>query len=166
MTCETALDRMMEAEPAELRGPGDTPLARHLQTCPRCGRVAAALVAELDALDAALDAYAAAGDAEAAADTALAAAPPRPAGREAPSPRSPWWRRSLRGGVPLAAAAAVATLLLVGRGPDPEPSPAPAPVTSRSPRVAVEPPANRGAAVLETGNPNITIVWLYEREDR
>ncbi len=45
MMCEMALQEMLIAEPAELRGGGATPLERHLAECERCGAVASAIVA-------------------------------------------------------------------------------------------------------------------------
>lgn len=172
MNCERALDRMLEAEPAELRGEGGTELARHIRGCPRCQRTAGVLVAELSALDAALDAYAEEGDPEVAADAALAAiragsvpgrARPHRGGR----------MRATRGlaarlgaGLGLAAAAALAALLLRGpSGPTPPPPSAAGSPDPREPAVAVTPPPGRGAAVLQTRNPDITVVWLYDREE-
>ena len=192
MRCEVALDRMLEADPDELRGGAGTELSAHIAGCQRCAAAAAALRAELDTNDAAMAAFADPGPdaADAAADAALAArvrqadraagaAPGRaedprvPAGRPGrlrveevepvpvPGPGS-WIRRSW---IPLAAAAALAAVLVVtGDDPFPVPDPGTQTETRVAPRVAVRPPADRGAAVMETENPNITIVWLYERE--
>ena len=46
MICDVMLDRMLEAEPAELAGAGDSALARHLRTCARCRGVAHQLRAD------------------------------------------------------------------------------------------------------------------------
>ncbi len=54
MTCESMLERMLDAEPAELRGEGDTPLAAHLRTCTRCRAVAARIAGDTAALLAAV----------------------------------------------------------------------------------------------------------------
>ncbi len=182
MTCETALDRMLEAGPAVLRGEDGGELARHIAGCPRCARVATAILADLEAVDRALADFADARDADAAADAALAAvrrqgdgdvvplrsrpgtttgdASPRHAGGA--GSRRAWTRRAW---VPLAAAAALAAVLVLRQDEAPFPAgPAPA-APAIEPRVSVTPPADRGAAILETENPNITIVWLYEREE-
>jgi len=180
--CETALDRMLEAEPAELRGDADTELTRHTAGCGRCSAVAAALLAQADAVDAAISEYAAAvaGVTEAerttaarvAADAALTAivaeqgkgfgpgrAPARGRARGHRWTRAAW--------IPLAAAAALAGVLVLGRSPRPFPDQGPALSDPRppGPAVSVHPPADRGTAVLETRNPDITIVWQYEREE-
>ena len=61
MTCDEALDRMLEADPAELRGEAETGLARHIAGCHRCRAVAAAMLEETAAVDDALAGYAAGG---------------------------------------------------------------------------------------------------------
>lgn len=145
MRCQDALERMLEAEPSALRGDdtADPGLARHLRECARCRAVADALVEELDALDAGLDHVA----------------------RPSRAPR----RRSVATWAPLAAAAVLAAALLLGRdaGRTAIPDRGPEAVdTGQTARVAVTLPADRGGAVMSTRNPNITIVWLYERSER
>lgn len=216
ITCETALDRMLEAAPAELRGRADTGLAAHIAGCHRCAAVAAAMLDGLGAVDDALAEYATGGPAfaagsdpaadsatperdagphagphaaaDAAADAALAAIRKEdgdgvvslegrrrtepdgdPATREPTSGAGAHRRRWLRAAwVPLAAAAVLATVLVFGRD---DPFTAPGTGTARppepvlEPRIAVTPPADKAAAIMETENPNITIVWLYEREE-
>lgn len=182
MRCETALERMLEAEPAELRGEVDTEMARHIAGCARCGAVAAAMLAEANALDAALGEYAAAlagttdadrtAAARVAADAALTAIGPENGeetlpGRGPVSSRSRGRRWTRAAWLPLAAAAALAGVLVLGRGPGPFPTSVPTLPDPRppAPAVSVRPPADRGTAIMETGNPDITIVWLYEREE-
>lgn len=145
MTCQDALERIMEAEPATLRGDAaaDPALAGHLRACGRCQAVAAVLVEELDALDAGLG------------DLARPRVPPR--------------RRAVLAWVPLIAAAALAAVLLLGRDTTRAPVPIPGPeaVESAQPAgVAVTLPADRGGAIMSTNNPNITIVWLYQRSEQ
>jgi anti-sigma factor RsiW len=156
MTCETARERMLEVDAAELTGEGTGPLARHLEGCPACARMAATLATELADLERAFEAFETA-DARAAADAALAASRPRPAG----SPRSRRWPRWPW--VPLAAAAALTAVLVTTRQPPMEVTD-PDVAAPTAPRVAVTPPPDRAAAIMETANPDITIVWLYERE--
>lgn len=156
MRCEQALERMLVADPGALRGDAaaDAELAAHLAGCRRCRAVAATLTSELAALDAGLE--------ELASRRELpVGAPARHRRRRLP--RGTW--------VPLAAAAALAALLVIGRGGGPElerpgsggepPWPG-----SGEPRVAVTVPVDRGAAVMATRNPKITVVWLYERSER
>lgn len=157
MTCQDALDRMMEADPAALAGgpTTDATLAEHLRECGRCRAVAAALSRELAALDAGL------GDLASWPTTAEEMQP-----RAAPAPVPRAWRW-----IPLAAAAALAALLLLARPGSPPPGSraatgeAPVAGESRPTTVAVTLPADRGAAVMSTRNPKITVVWLYERSE-
>lgn len=175
MRCETALERMLEAEPEALRGEGDGELVRHVAGCARCARIAATLLEATDAVDRALGDWAGAAPADAAADAALAAvratrtdevvAPDSDQGSGAvPVRRVPhrtWLRKAW---VPLVAAAALAGVLFLARA-EPHFPPASGPArTPVEPRVSVTPPPDRSAAIMETGNPNITIVWLYQRE--
>ncbi|MBW3553506.1 MAG: hypothetical protein KY466_08350 [Gemmatimonadetes bacterium] len=157
MTCRDALERMMEAEPAVLEGAAsaDAALAEHLRGCGRCRAVADVLARELAALDAGLGELASPG-----ADPREQLRP-----RFAVSGTRVWkW-------IPLAAAALAAVLLLGRSGPPPGGGPGPAELTAedREPRattLAVTLPENRGAAVMSTRNPKITVVWLYERSER
>lgn len=170
MTCREALNRMLEADPAALRreAGADPALEEHLAGCARCRRVAAALAAELGTLDAGLEELATTGGATAARGE-VASASRLPEARRTVSARG----RGGRAWIPLAAAAALAAVLVLGRDGD-GPSPDPAgpgggvgPVAAGElARVAVTLPTDRGAAVVSTRNPNITVVWLYERSER
>ncbi|HEX6314895.1 MAG TPA: hypothetical protein VFZ73_08550 [Gemmatimonadaceae bacterium] len=46
MTCDTALELLLDAEPSELDGRDATLLGMHLRGCARCGRVAARVVGD------------------------------------------------------------------------------------------------------------------------
>lgn len=192
MTCAQARERMLTADPAELRQGGDSALARHLAHCERCASMAATLTRELTQLDTALEEYARAGDPVLEAQRALArsregAEPETGIERSSPETRvheprpvvdleDRLERRGRRrgwavglGGV--AAAAAIAALLWTG-GPEELPPggvpPGPTGDAGNSPirpRVAVQPPDDQTAVVMATGNPEITIVWLYPREE-
>jgi hypothetical protein len=65
-------------------------------------------------------------------------------------------------GVPLAAAAGLAALLLSGmpRGPADRFVGGPAPAAPEV-GLALEVPPGRDAAVIETSNPDITVVWFF-----
>jgi len=186
MTCHTMLERMLDAEPGELLGRGETALAVHLRECSRCRAVAQQLLDETGALVNAM-----------ARDARLVAtvAPPN-AGRRR------WTRqRALLGGLIAVAGIVVAAFLWSPpRGVQPgqttatlapaarppavvnglpigaERYPAARPIlaeavaatavtTSPEPlapaRLIVRPPSGVRAAVLQTANPTITVVWLY-----
>jgi len=180
------LDRLLSAEPGELRGEGDSEVARSV----RAKRV----LAEMRALDAA---FAAIGDAHGAAAAArprveradrdprlpgrVAAAADREAdalGDRGPVARSPrvsapraarsasQWR-SLGLAVGLAAAGLAAFALV-----RPKPAQPPAALPSADPVAASPAPltatlaveSDRRFAVFATDNPNIAVVWLFEEE--
>ncbi len=140
MNCQPWLDQMLEAEPEELRGRGESPLAGHIRSCEACRTRAALLVRSAELLDRSL--------------AAEAASPPLP-------------RRSrlhhygaIRVVLPLAAAAVLA---LVFFAPDRRRMPIPAASVAEAPPAvpSVTPPPGHSAAVMQTGNPDIVIVWLY-----
>lgn len=85
MNCAEARERLLEADPAELRGTVESPLSRHLTGCAVCAGLARHILAQTAAIHAALD----------------HAPAVRPAKR---------WRRALPAG--LAAAAVLAVLLI------------------------------------------------------
>ena len=174
MTCETALERILEASLEELSGAGDTPLASHLEGCARCRALAdevlegqAALAGVLVTLEPRTD-----------VDAVLS-------GKARARERSA--RRRWTWALPLAAAAAVAGLLLAEIGPDGGPvvtspsetaqaprrrplsghalagppgrtSPLPAPA-----RVAAAP--QRTVTLIATSNPRISVVWITPESD-
>ena len=149
ISCETARDLLLEAEPAELRGEGDGALARHVRGCPACRQRATFLLGETDVLRATMDAF-------------------RPSRRK-PSPapsvvrrlRTPATGRGLRILLPLALAAGIAALVLVRRD-DVTPPSAPLHVTRATPPVLdVQVPAAQSVAVFQTANPNIVVIWSY-----
>jgi len=147
---------MLEADPEVLQGEGPEPLARHLRECPACQERAMAIVLGEADLSGALVGAVSATDPDRILEMALDEGPrtlPFP-GRRAP-------RRWARRGVallPLAAAASLA-ILLMGREP-----PLPGrPYTPRAtaPGLDVQAPDGEGVAVLETNDPDITVLWLF-----
>ena len=186
MTCQTMLQRMLDAEPDELLGRGETALAVHLRECGRCRAVAQQLLEETGALVNAM-----------VRDARLVAtvAPPNAGRRRWPR------QRAVLGGLLVVAGIVVAALLWSPpRGVQPGPTtptlgpaappsvvvngspigaeryPAARPIlaeavaatavtTSPEPlapaRLIVRPPSGVRAAVLQTANPTITVVWLY-----
>lgn len=123
----------------------DPEVLAHLESCLRCSRDAERIRRAFGTLDAALE---------------RTRAPRVDAERLIRRSRAGSARRGSAGRAALLAAAVLATVLLV-RGADPpipagrlhEPSDAAAP--------DVESP-DRNFAVLQTANPNITVVWFYE----
>lgn len=144
--CEHARRWMLEAEPAELRAVGGSPMADHLAGCEECRRRAEAIVAGMEELDHAL------------AELARPAAPQRTLLRLRPA-------RAWRWAAPLALAAGMAAVMLARR---PAPAEEPPGVTAeRIARVLFAPAPvarsvdGRGVAVLETNDPDVTVVWFY-----
>ena len=156
--CSEVRELLLEAAPSELRGEGGGVLAEHLLRCEGCRRRAELLLSADETLDAALGAVPAPG---VEAILALAAQPGSApawktragsAVRRAAAARRAW--------IPLAAAAAVTGLLLISRSPAPLPLPAAA--RSEAPPL-VETASAGGVAIIETDNPNITVLWFFEQ---
>lgn len=145
--CEQARSWMLEADLAELRAVGGSPLADHLAGCEECRRRAEAIVAGMAELDHAL------------AELARPAATRR-ATLLRLRPARVW-----RWAAPLALAAGMAAVMLARR---PAPAEEPPGVTAeRIARVLFAPAPvarsvdGRGVAVLETNDPDVTVVWFY-----
>lgn len=157
MTCAEAIEALLEADPRTLEGHGDEPLARHLRECLSCAERARAILQGEAALVQALGAQLRALDLERILEQAEATGPRN----HTPLPTR-WrsWSVSRHGRtlLPLAAAAGMAALFLTR-----EPS-LPGPVYSpplATPGLDVEVPEGRSVAVLETNNPEITVLWLF-----
>lgn len=151
MNCEMALERMLDANPEELDGRGDSELVVHIQDCGRCQAVAAELLAGHEMLDAEIHSV----DADRGVERVM------PAVRRAAIQRVRR-RRLIRFVIPAAAAAVLA--LLVTRDPVPSmplgnPPAQLAGSAPEQPTVRLAP--NTNALVLETNNPKITVVWFY-----
>ncbi len=143
MNCPTALDLMLEVDPAELAGKADSELSRHIHGCVPCRAAARRIL-----------------DAESVLRETLAAAAPRRTTAEAIQLAGQRRKRTLRlwqlG--PLAAAAGVAGLILARHNPIAlVPTVAPHP----SPRIAVTAPPGRSVAVLQTDNPDVVVIWFF-----
>lgn len=158
MKYEEALERLLEADPDELAGLGDSPTAAHVRSCAHCADVAARLLAGQRLLAAALDGVRPRISADEAIDRVLGRTVARgPLHLESRRPR---WRRRLAAALPLAAAAALALILLR----DDAPPPAPLPVARLAEQIGAPTltvPAGSNAAVFKTSNPKITVIWFY-----
>ena len=135
MNCDRAYEAMLVAEPEELRGIGESELARHIRGCEQCERKAARILEATALLSAQLN---------------RAAAQPRSRTKQA---RVPAW-------LPLPIAAAIAGMLLLNEPPEPA---APrvgslAEVKRPATRIVVNAPADGSVAVIRAAD-NVTVVW-------
>ena len=151
MNCELALERMLDADPEELEGRGDSELVAHFQRCGRCQAVAAELLAGHEMLAAQIHSV----DVDRGVERVL------PAVRRASIQRVRR-RRLIRFALPAAAAAVLALWAIRAGAPSmPLENPS-AQLAGRArghPTVRLAP--NTNALVLETNNPKITVVWFY-----
>lgn len=183
MRCREAAEFLLEAEPAELAGVGDSALAAHLRGCARCAAVGARLLEGERVLGEVLRVGVAGGERRAmrGVEEALAEFEARVAvveegmagdggGRRPPlhQPHSRW-RRAAMVAVPLAVAASLALMLAPWWGSVSQwrrDATVPLPVSAL--RLAegaslteVVVPAGHDAVLFRTSNPKITIVWIY-----
>jgi len=150
-TCENVRRLILEAEPDELRGIGSGRVAAHVRDCSSCGHLAARILGETAALDAYLTADADPSTVEEVLRRAGIASPHWTGTRS--HPQGWWGRRSAW--VALAAAASVAALLLA-RGPVPV-----ALAVAELPPL-VQSSSDRTVAVMQTDNPDITVLWFFQ----
>jgi hypothetical protein len=148
MDCAAARALMVEADLAEVRGEGDSPLAAHVRACAECQGHAAMILegeAELDAVLAEL-------------------ARPSEKARVVPlRPRRGWAGRIAPAASSFAALAAAVAGVMLAR-PHAAPRGATAEQIARlmfpTPPVA-RAEAGRSVAVLKTSDPGVTVVWVY-----
>ncbi len=146
MNCETARERLLEADLTELQAEGD--LALHLQNCESCRRRAQLILDQYAALRSALEQQAPGLD---------------PADRrwQRPLPRRPAWRRWPLV-LPLALAASLAILLVARRHqPGLEPVMSVPTIALGGPGLDVQGPPGRTVAVFQTDNPDIVVIWSF-----
>ncbi|HKI94096.1 MAG TPA: hypothetical protein VJ992_02285 [Gemmatimonadales bacterium] len=134
MDCTVARDGLLEAEVEELRGDGDSALARHLRACATCRAAAERILAAYAALDASLAV-------------------------ERPRRRMPRTLRWLEVAVPLAAAA-ILVLVLAQPSVHIPAAPAASATSAASAAPLVSAPAAHDVTVMHTDDPNIVIVWI------
>ena len=149
MDCAAARALLLEADPAELRGEGGSPLAAHLRACADCRAAADAILAGEAELDAALRTI----------------AQPSKEARVIPlRPTRGWGRRMVPAAASFAALAAAVAGIMLARPH----AAAPGGVTSEqiaqlmfpAPPVA-RAGAGKSVAVLKTSDPGVTVVWVY-----
>ncbi|MDP2956787.1 MAG: hypothetical protein Q8N53_10220 [Longimicrobiales bacterium] len=161
--CTPFRDLLLEAEAAELRGEGGSPLAHHVRACRSCARAAALILEETSRLDLLLsEAPPLDVDALLARAGVVSGGAAAPVGTHRPAPGAPPRRRlSRRLWVPTAAAAALAALLLWQADEmQTPPASVTAAVAHGSPPL-VEPAPGQDVAVMQTADPDITVVWLF-----
>ncbi|NIN72088.1 MAG: hypothetical protein GTO46_09260 [Gemmatimonadetes bacterium] len=147
--CKTALERLLEADPAELRGEGYSELADHLRECERCIAVAGRLLAGQQELAAEL------GELGPRAGVGAALSKARARSRQVARRRNAW-----RVAAPLAAAAAVAAVLLVASPNGQMPGEiVPGPAARIEPVVEVAVAQN--VMVFETQDQSAKVIWFY-----
>lgn len=172
MTHEKALEAMLTAEPAELRGDAATRLSFHIRDCGRCRAVARAILAEQAELDAEIRTTAPVRSADELADAVLARAAERDIEPGEAAAVAVPLRRQRRGSrlrhtgwkvaVPTLLAAVLAALFLLPRHGEWRPPEGRAVIASAAARRgAIEAPADGSVAVIQTRDPNIKVVWFY-----
>lgn len=160
--CTNFLGALLEAEVDELRGYADTALSHHVAQCASCAAAAERILDANRALDRAL-APTPALDVEAVLARARPAAARggndrssrRPEAGHASRPVGRRWRAWAG----LAAAASVAALILISEREPGLPG-TPDPPLKRA-QALVEAPADRKVAVIQTDNPDITVLWFF-----
>ena len=158
MKCLQARRALLDADLRDLAGEGSSPLAAHLRECPACRARAEAILAGEAELAGALTHPGAIPDLE----EILRRAGTRSRGGETPRktfPFAPFTRpgRITAALIPLAAAAVA--VLFLAREPD-------LPGTEFSPSrsfsgLEVEAPEGQSVAILQTNNPDISVVWIF-----
>jgi hypothetical protein len=155
MECREFIDAMQDAELAELRGEGGTPLAEHVRVCSECAEYAKHVLAATDCLAVSLMEESGRGS---VVGVRRVLAATRPA-----------WPRLFAG---LAAGAAALVVLAVGLDRAgvlsrdvalENPSDAIG-MDQQSTSPGIDVPAGRNAVVFRTSNPKITVVWYYPSE--
>ena len=152
MNCQKAEELLLEAALEELAPESDSPLGEHIRTCERCRRRAEAIRAAERELGETLDGFQPSVTADELLETAIH--------RE----RQRWSRnRFYRRAMPVAAAAvlvlAVALSLFTG-GPR-EATQFAGQVGAMAEPAQFEAPSNRTAMVLDPGDSDIQIIWLF-----
>jgi hypothetical protein len=144
VTCDEAYEAILEAGPVDLAEPKPGPLAEHLSACTRCRRLAEVVLAE-----------------EAILGNALTDLVPTPPLEEILAQgKVPYRRRKAAwfAALPLAAAATMAGLFLAGRPQISGPIYTPPPSLGG---LNAEAPEGQNLVVLQTNNPDITVLWLF-----
>jgi hypothetical protein len=141
-TCEEIRDDLLVADLAELRGEGDSDVARHVSSCAQCQQLAARILEQHSIMATSLGQL-------------RPSSQPVAAARKHSRVRAAWWSAPL-------AAAAVLALLLSPRAGDELPNIDPLTQLMFRATPVITPAAGQQAMVLEKNE--MTIVWLYQEE--
>ena len=150
--CRRSFDTLLDADVAELSGLAETELAVHISGCISCAAAARKILEGNDTLDDVLGS-APPIDARALVARARLEALPK-AVEKAPNPARRW-----RGWAMLGAAASIAALLVLSERDVRMPGVEVAPRTEV--HAIVEAPAGRNVAVIQTDDPDITVLWFF-----
>ncbi len=150
---------LLTAEPHELAGIGESPVARAVRNDAAVRAAAARILDSVHAMDGALRSLADA--ARSAGDDVTSTIP----SRRSLASRSAYWRRVTWAAGTLAAASLTA-LLLVPRVLSGPRSPAHMTPAERPLTATLQVRADRSFAVFATDNPDIAIVWLFNARER
>jgi len=149
INCDNAFERLLEADPADLAGHGDSQLAVHVSECARCQAVGATLLGGQEQLAAALTQIVPHTD----VDGALNAARAR---RSKIRKRQQFWQWG-----PIAAAAAISGVMILqalGGNPMLEGELLSAPAAIEP---LVEAQAGQNVLVFETSDQSAKVIWFY-----
>jgi anti-sigma factor RsiW len=160
--CVEMRERLLEADPAELLGEGDSTVALHVAGCPACTAAARRILRSQQELADALSQLSARAAPAAGVVSVDLGASAESAVRPARGAR----RSLLRVMPPLAAAAVLVLFLLQPRAADelPRLEPVPEPTAYALDMPMVNATDGSDVAVMQTSNPNITVVWFLTQE--
>ena len=170
--CKRQAKELLVAAPEELSGEADTALARHIRGCPVCTSAAQRILAANTRLGSVLGSPptvdAGALIARARSRDAQETLNAGPLGEKArASAGRPWlaipqWALAAGAAAVVAVGIALATIFETAP-PSVPPMPAPSAAKAKHPLLLSAP--NRRVAVFQTGNPNITLLWLFKEND-
>ena len=154
MNCASAVDEMLEADPQELLGEGNSELAGHIVSCERCRVLAEQFVEGQLELARELETRAP----RVSADVALRTAENTGAIRR----RNAIWQI----GAPLAAAAGIVGIAVLGDNPAGLGSYVQARVPETLPGLEVQSPPGKDVAVFEVADrQDVVVVWFFDTGD-
>jgi len=154
VNCSEALDLLLEADPSELDGQGDSELALHLGVCPECSTIAGRVLVEQRRLGESLSGARSKTPVEQALQLAQVNA------------RRRWRRRRMwQAVIPLAAAAGMAGIIIAHGGRSGALEHARQRNTPQAARgLDLVTPPGKDVAVFELEDrPDIVVVWFFEK---
>ena len=155
--CRRPVAHLLRAEVDELDGSGSTELAGHIRACERCGALARSILSGNEALDDTLEAAVRVQERSIVAlGRARAAARARPRSRWR-LPMPPNWATATAAAASIAAALALVLPTPQAQRPERVWQP---PATVAAAAVVSAPHHN--VAVIQTGDPDITVFWFYK----